>query len=73
MKKKYFYPLSEDGITNQDISAAKKVLNSKQLTMSRYTRKFEKEFSKKIGAKQTTNVRTMAHAGVRNRRKHPAH
>ena len=48
MKKKYFYPLSEDGISKHDISIAKKVLNSKQLTMSKHTREFEKEFSKKI-------------------------
>ena len=44
MKKKYFYPLSEEGITNQDIAVANKVLKSKQITMSNYTRKFEKEF-----------------------------
>ena len=64
MKKKYFYPLSEDGITNQDISAAKKVLNSKQLTMSRYTRKFEKEFSKKIGAKYALMVNSGSSANL---------
>ena len=49
MKKKYFYPLSEDGITNQDISIANKVLKSKQITMSRYTREFEKKsFQEKL-------------------------
>jgi CDP-6-deoxy-D-xylo-4-hexulose-3-dehydrase len=64
MKKKYFYPLSEDGITNQDISAAKKVLNSKQLTMSKYTREFEKEFSKKIGARYALMVNSGSSANL---------
>ncbi len=64
MKKKYFYPLSEEGITKQDISVAKKVLNSKQLTMSKYTREFEKEFSKKIGAKYALMVNSGSSANL---------
>lgn len=64
MKKKYFYPLSEEGISNQDISVAKKVLDSKQLTMSRYTQEFEKEFSKKIGAKYALMVNSGSSANL---------
>ena len=64
MKKKYFYPLSEDGITNQDISIANKVLKSKQITMSRYTREFEKEFSRKIGSKYALMVNSGSSANL---------
>ncbi len=64
MKKKYFYPLSEEGITNQDIAVANKVLKSKQITMSNYTRKFEKEFSKKIGSRYALMVNSGSSANL---------
>jgi CDP-6-deoxy-D-xylo-4-hexulose-3-dehydrase len=64
MKKKYFYPLSEDGITNQDINIASKVLKSKQITMSKITRKFEIHFAKKIGSKYALMVNSGSSANL---------
>ena len=63
-KKNTFILLSEDGITNQDISIANKVLKSKQITMSRYTREFEKEFSRKIGSKYALMVNSGSSANL---------
>ena len=64
MKKKYFYPLSEDGITNEDINLAYKVLKSKQITMSKITRKFEIHFAKKIGSKYALMVNSGSSANL---------
>ena len=64
MKKKYFYSLSEDGITNQDINIASKVLKSKQITMSKITRKFEIHFAKKIGSKYALMVNSGSSANL---------
>ena len=64
MKKKYFYPLSEDGITNEDINLASKVLKSKQITMSKITRKFEIHFAKKIGSKYALMVNSGSSANL---------
>ena len=64
MKKKYFYPLSEDGITNQDIDQAYKVLKSKQITMSKITREFEINFAKKIGSKYALMVNSGSSANL---------
>ncbi len=64
MKKKYFYPLSEDGITSEDINLASKVLKSKQITMSKITRKFEIHFAKKIGSKYALMVNSGSSANL---------
>ena len=64
MKKKYFYPLSEDGITNEDINLASKVLKSKQITMSKITRKFEIHFAKKLGSKYALMVNSGSSANL---------
>ena len=64
MKKKYFYPLSEDGITNEDINLASKVLKSKQITMSKITRKFEIHFAKKIGSRYALMVNSGSSANL---------
>lgn len=64
MKKKYFYPLSEDGITNQDINIASKVLKTKQITMSKITRKFEIHFAKKLGSKYALMVNSGSSANL---------
>ena len=47
IKKKYKYKLLDDGISKDDISKAKFVLDSKQITMASQTRKFEETFAKK--------------------------
>ena len=50
INKEYKYELLENGFTNQDISLGKKVLSSKRITMASYTRNFEIDFARKIGA-----------------------
>ena len=42
IKKKYNYELLENGFSSKDIAVARKVLNSKRITMAENTRKFEK-------------------------------
>jgi CDP-4-dehydro-6-deoxyglucose reductase, E1 len=45
------YPLLSDAFSSKDIQQGKKVLISRKLTMSTYTRKFESDFAKYVGAK----------------------
>ena len=47
-KSQYFYPLNSDNMRDQDLSEAIKVIFSRQLTMSRETKKFEDIFKKKL-------------------------
>tara|TARA_Y100000590_G_C15637030_1_gene983395 strand:- start:50 stop:1297 length:1248 start_codon:yes stop_codon:yes gene_type:complete len=47
-KSQYFYPLNSDNMRDQDLSEAIKVIFSRQLTMSKETRKFEDIFKKKL-------------------------
>ena len=46
---KYFYPLLENTLSKQDLNAGIKVIKSEQLTMSKKTVDFEKQFAKKLG------------------------
>lgn len=48
---KFQYRLLSDAFSSKDINAGINVLKSRQLTMSKITENFEKEFSKKIGCK----------------------
>ena len=48
---KQFYPLIENPFSKRDIEMAIKTLKSKNLTMGKETKRFEKFFSKKIGSK----------------------
>ena len=45
---KYFYPLLENTLSKEDLFAGIKVIKSEQLTMSKKTKKFEKDFAKKL-------------------------
>ena len=49
------YPLLEKGFTKEDIIKGMEVLLSRKLTMSEITKKFEKNFAKKIGSKYALN------------------
>ena len=51
MIKKYTYPLLSNAFSKSDINCGTKVLKSKYITMSKITKNFEKQFSKKIGCK----------------------
>ena len=64
LNKNYKYELLENGFTNQDISIGKKVLSSKRITMASYTRNFEINFAKKIGAKYALMVNSGSSANL---------
>ena len=51
MIKKYIYPLLSNAFSKSDINCGMKVLKSRHITMSKITKNFEKQFSKKIGCK----------------------
>ena len=51
MKKKISYPLLTNAFSNDDIDSGIKVLKSKYITMSKITKSFEKQFSKKLRTK----------------------
>ena len=61
---KYFYPLIENPFTNDDIKKGIEVLKSKQLTLSYQTKKFEKNFSKKIRSKYSLMVNSGSSANL---------
>lgn len=47
----YKYPLLSEAFSTKDINEGINVLRSKHITMSKITKKFEKHFAKKMGAK----------------------
>ena len=63
-RKKIFYPLLEDAFNTKDINLAIKVIKSKQLTMSKITSKFEKEFSEYLGVKYAVMVNSGSSANL---------
>jgi CDP-4-dehydro-6-deoxyglucose reductase, E1 len=64
INKNYKYELLENGFTNQDINIGKKVLTSKRITMASYTKNFEIDFAKKIGAKYALMVNSGSSANL---------
>lgn len=61
---KYFYPLLENGFSNQDITAGIKVLKSKYITMGKHTLMFEKAFAKKMKTKYAVMVNSGSSANL---------
>ena len=61
---KYFYPLLENTLSKEDLNAGIKVIKSEQLTMSKRTVEFEKQFAKKIGAKFALMVNSGSSANL---------
>ena len=61
---KYFYPLLENGFSNQDIAAGIKVLKSKYITMGKHTLMFEKAFAKKMKTKYAVMVNSGSSANL---------
>ena len=53
---KYFYPLVQNPFSNDDIKKGIDVLKSKQLTLSKQTHNFEKNFSKTLKSKYSLMV-----------------
>ena len=61
---KYFYPLVEDPFSNDDIHEGIKVLKSKQLTISKKTINFEKNFSSSMKSKYSLMVNSGSSANL---------
>ena len=61
---KYFYPLLENTLSKEDLEAGIKVIKSEQLTMSKKTTEFEKQFAKKMGAKFALMVNSGSSANL---------
>ena len=61
---KYFYPLIEDPFSNNDIREGIKVLKSKQLTISKKTVNFEKDFSSSLKSKYSLMVNSGSSANL---------
>ena len=64
IKKSYKYKLLEDGFSKDDISKAKNVLDSRQITMASKTKKFEEIFAKKMGVKYALMVNSGSSANL---------
>ncbi len=64
MKKKIYYPLLEDAFSKKDIELGIKVLKSRQLTMSKLTKNFEKRFAKYLGCKYAVMVNSGSSANL---------
>ncbi|MDB3890013.1 DegT/DnrJ/EryC1/StrS family aminotransferase [Candidatus Pelagibacter sp.] len=61
---KYFYPLVDNPFSNNDINVGIKVLKSKQLTLSKKTKDFENDFTKKLSAKYSLMVNSGSSANL---------
>ena len=63
-KEKYFYPLSDNNLSNDDLKAGIKVLKSGKITMGNQTILFEKKFKKKLKAKYALMVNSGSSANL---------
>ena len=64
MKKNLKYPLSPNSFSQDDIKKAAKVLYSKNITMGKITKEFEKQFAKFIGTKYALMVNSGSSANL---------
>jgi CDP-6-deoxy-D-xylo-4-hexulose-3-dehydrase len=64
MKKKTLYPLLENAFNLQDVNIAKKVIDTRKITMGEKTKKFEKEFAKYLGVKYAVMVNSGSSANL---------
>ena len=62
--KKFTYPLIQKRLFKEDIEAGISVLNSGQITISKITRNFEKDFAKYIGSKYAVMVNSGSSANL---------
>jgi len=61
---KTVYPLLENAFNSKDISLGISVVKKKQLTMSKITKNFEKQFSKYVGSKYAVMVNSGSSANL---------
>jgi CDP-6-deoxy-D-xylo-4-hexulose-3-dehydrase len=64
IKSKYFYPLLDNAFSKEDLLSGINVLISGELTMSKKTREFEKEFARRIGRKYALMVNSGSSANL---------
>jgi CDP-4-dehydro-6-deoxyglucose reductase, E1 len=62
--KKIHYNLLENAFSNEDLNKAIKVLKSKQITMSKETLRFERNFAKYVGSKYACMVNSGSSANL---------
>ena len=60
----YFYPLSDDNLSKDDLNAGIKVLKSKKITMGDQTSLFEKIFAKKFNSQYALMVNSGSSANL---------
>ena len=60
----YFYPLSDDNLSKDDLNAGIKVLKSGKITMGHKTSLFEKIFAKKLKSKYALMVNSGSSANL---------
>ncbi len=63
-KKRYFYPLLEKGLSENDLSKGIQVLKKGFITMNKETEKFEKEFSRVVKSKYSLMVNSGSSANL---------
>ena len=63
-KQNYFYPLSDDNLSKDDLNAGIKVLKSGKITMGDKTSSFEKIFSKKLKSQYALMVNSGSSANL---------
>ena len=61
---KYFHPLVKNPYSIDDINEAKKILDSRQITMSKVTKNFENFFSRKMNTKFSNMVNSGSSANL---------
>ena len=64
INSKYFYPLLSSAFSKEDLIAGIEVLISGQITMSKKTRDFEKDFANKLGKKYALMVNSGSSANL---------
>ena len=64
INSKYFYPLLGNAFSKEDLIAGIEVLISGQITMSKKTRDFEKDFANKLGKKYALMVNSGSSANL---------
>ena len=63
-KQNYYYSLSDDNLSKEDLSAGIKVIKSKKITMGAQTQLFEKKFQKKLKSKYAIMVNSGSSANL---------
>ena len=63
-KENYYYPLSNDNLSKEDLIAGIKVLRSRRITMADKTRNFESNFAKKLNSKYAVMVNSGSSANL---------